>query len=348
MSGVTRVPPSEWGRLLARRRIVSRSITILSVLLFTTRALASSAEVCELPPEPPAASGVVDAQAVPPRLVEHGPRSLTLVALTFDACTTREKSPYDERITRILEATRTPATIFVGGGWAAREAAQLSSLAKDPLFELGNHSYSHPHMSGESDEVVAAELLRTQAEVFALTGRVPELFRPPFGEYDDHLVRAAARLGLTTVEYDLASGDPDASFTKERLVASVLRRVKPGSIVVMHINHQRFHTAEALPQIIAGLRARGFELVTVGQMLKRERAAEVALGLASLCPGPAFLVDSPLSPSEEELGEASAEAPARADTGWPMAGIALAVIDGPERRRPVTRRAGSRPSPRPA
>ena len=201
-------------------------------------------------------------------VVAHGPRTQKQIALTFDACSTRDVSQYDERVTQVLLATHTPATLFLGGLWAKQEEAHVRVLANNPLFELGNHSYTHPHMTSVKDERrLREELAKTQAEVLALSGHLPKLFRPPYGEYDARLVRVAAELGLTTIEFDLASGDPDQHATKERLVEWVLRKAQPGGIVVMHINHLRFHTAEALPEIISGLRARGFELVTVGQLL---------------------------------------------------------------------------------
>lgn len=206
---------------------------------------------------------------VQPVAFEHGARGQKKIALTFDACTTtREQEPYDPRITAELEAMHVPATIFVGGGWAVREELALVELARDPLFEIGNHTFTHPHLTRLTDAQIRDELLRTQVEVANVTGRVPTLFRPPYGEYDAHVLRVAAEMGLTTVEYDLASGDPDAHATKESLVNWVLREARPGSIIVMHINHRRFHTAEALPEIVAGLRQRGFELVTVGELLR--------------------------------------------------------------------------------
>jgi peptidoglycan/xylan/chitin deacetylase (PgdA/CDA1 family) len=226
------------------------------------------AAATRLPPPP--------LRPVPPEVVTHGPRNEKRIALTFDACSTRDVSQYDEKVTQVLIATHTPATIFLGGRWAVEEAAHVKELAANPLFELGNHSYTHPHMSALVDEVrIRRELQRTQAEIHRLTGKAPKFFRPPYGEYNDRLVRIAAELGLTTVEYDLASGDPDTHATKERLVHWVLQKAQPGSIVVMHINHRRFHTAEALPSIISGLRARGFELVTVGELIRGQRGDPV-------------------------------------------------------------------------
>jgi peptidoglycan/xylan/chitin deacetylase (PgdA/CDA1 family) len=215
-------------------------------------------------------------KSVTPEVLTHGPRNEKRIALTFDACSTRDVSKYDERVTQELIATHTPATIFLGGSWAAEEAAHVKQLAANPLFELGNHSYTHPHMAAIVDDVrIRRELQRTQAEIHQLTGKTPKFFRPPYGEYNDRLVRIAAELGLTTVEYDLASGDPDQHATKERLINWVLAKAQPGSIVVMHINHRRFHTAEALPGIISGLRARGFELVTVGEMVRASHGEDV-------------------------------------------------------------------------
>lgn len=214
---------------------------------------------------------------VVPEVVFHGRRDQNRIALTFDACSTRDVSKYDERVTQELIVARARATIFLGGSWAVEEKEIVKQLAANPLFELGNHSYTHPHMAAITDEVrLRRELQRTQAEIHRLTGATPKLFRPPYGEYDARLVAIAAELGLTTVEYDLASGDPDQHATKDRLTHWVLQKAQPGSIVVMHINHRRFHTAEALPGIIAGLRARGLELVTVGELIDAQRGKEPA------------------------------------------------------------------------
>jgi peptidoglycan/xylan/chitin deacetylase (PgdA/CDA1 family) len=200
--------------------------------------------------------------------VDHGPRTGNRIALTFDACTTtREATPYDPRIPSILRSRHAPATIFVGGGWADRQRTELADLAGDPLFEIANHSFRHPHLTRLSDEGIRDELRRAQDEIADVTGRRPTLFRAPYGELDARVVRVASSLGLTTIEYDLPSGDPDPRASRRRLVDWVVGRARAGSIVVLHVNHPRFHTAEALPGIVDGLRARGFELVTVSSLL---------------------------------------------------------------------------------
>jgi peptidoglycan-N-acetylglucosamine deacetylase len=169
-------------------------------------------------------------------VISHGSRSAKRLALTFDACATRAPSHYDTLVTNVL-------------------------------VELANHTFLHPHLKSVSDERIREELAKTQAVLYTLTGRQATFFRPPYGEYDERCVRIAAEMGLHTIEYDLASGDPDIHATKEKLIEYVTVTAKNGSIIVMHINHRGWHTAEALPEIIRRLRARGFELVTIGELL---------------------------------------------------------------------------------
>jgi peptidoglycan/xylan/chitin deacetylase (PgdA/CDA1 family) len=199
--------------------------------------------------------------------ITHGLRTQKKIALTFDACSTRSPSDYDERVTQVLVETKTAATIFLGGKWIEEEEAHARYLASLPQFELGNHTYLHPHMTQIPDNQIRDELRQTQEILFKVTGRLATLFRPPYGEYDDRVVKIAAEMGLTTIEYDLASGDPDIHITKDKLVEYVTSTARNGSIVVMHINRRGWHTAEALPEIISILRKRGFQLVTVGELL---------------------------------------------------------------------------------
>ncbi len=166
-----------------------------------------------------------------------------------------------------LEAARIPATVFVGGRWAEQDPARLRALRADPLLEVGSHSYRHPHLTKLSDAALRRELHRAVEALVRLDGRAPALLRAPYLDADARVVRAARAEGLTLVGGDVASGDPDPSFRKARLTRWVLAQARPGSIVIMHINGHGWHTAEALPGIIDGLRKKGFTFVTVGELL---------------------------------------------------------------------------------
>ena len=198
----------------------------------------------------------------------HGSRAQPLIALTFDACQTRRPTGYDAGIVGVLERSRVPATFFLGGRWMETHAAAARQLAREPLFELGNHSYLHPHLVRLDAGRVRAELAKTQAILLRLTGRPGRLFRAPYGEYNSCVLATASELGLVSVQWDVVSGDPDRRATAPRLVQSVVRQCRPGSIVIMHVNGRGWHTAEALPEIIRRLEQAGYRFVTVSQLLE--------------------------------------------------------------------------------
>lgn len=224
----------------------------------------------DLPYEPPKIKFYEPPPLTPvqPEVIFNGSREKKMIALTFDACSTRRPGKYDERITKILVEKKVPATIFLGGKWIEDNIEDAKYLASQPLFELGNHSFLHPHMRGLSDKRIQTELFWTQAVLYTVTGRQAKLFRAPYGQYNSRIVRLAAEAGMKTIQYDLASGDPDASISKERLAKYVIRAARPGSIIVMHINRRGWHTHQALPEIIDSLRKKGFIFVTVSDLLK--------------------------------------------------------------------------------
>lgn len=215
-------------------------------------------------------------ESIDPNIIEHGPRDSRKVALTFDACRTGLADEYDEQVVAILLREKVPATIFMSGRWVDKNRDRSKYLSEQPQFEIANHSYYHPHMTQEPDTRVLLELKRTQALLKKVTGRTARYFRPPYGEVDGRVAAIAAGIGLTTIQYDIASGDPDPKLSAKRIAQGVLQDAKGGSIIVFHVNRNGVHTAEALPEIIAGLRQRGFELVTVGEMLKKQRQKEGA------------------------------------------------------------------------
>lgn len=203
---------------------------------------------------------------ITPQVITHGSRAAKDVALTFDACQTHKLSGYDAKIVSILRATHTPATLCLGGYWMETHAQAARSLGADPLFEIGNHSYLHPHMKTLAPAAIRRELQQTQDVQYRLMGHQGRIFRPPYGEYNPQLVSEAARMGLKTLTWEVVTGDPDRHVTAPDIVRTVLTHVRPGSVVIMHVNGRGWHTAEALPAVIRGLRARGYRLVTVSQL----------------------------------------------------------------------------------
>ena len=199
----------------------------------------------------------------------RGEKSDKEIALSFDACPTSGKNHFNRTIANTLIQTRTPATIFLSGRWVEEDTAATRLLASDSLIELGNHSYTHPHMTRLPVSEIKSELERTQRIIENLTGQTPFLFRAPYGELNDTLISTAKKLGLATVQFSVESGDPDTSFTAPRLIKWVTKETRDGSIIIMHINNRGWHTAQALPTIIDDLRKRGYQFVKVSELMEK-------------------------------------------------------------------------------
>jgi peptidoglycan/xylan/chitin deacetylase (PgdA/CDA1 family) len=202
-------------------------------------------------------------------VVEHGPRDSREIAITFDACPTTLPDEYDEKVIEVLLREKTPATLFLSGRWVEKNLETVKFLAAQPQFEIANHAFWHPHLLEKDDDRILRELKRTQAIIKKTTGRTPRYFRPPYGEVDERVAAIAQKAGLVTIQYDIASGDPDPGLSARRIMRGIAQEAKAGSIIVFHMNRKGVHTAEVLPGIIDDLRKKGFTLVTVGELLKK-------------------------------------------------------------------------------
>ncbi len=205
-----------------------------------------------------------------PLVIEHGLRASKKIALTFDACPTSRNDEYDDKVIDILIQDKVPATLFLSGRWVEKNQDKAKFLASQPQFEIAAHSYFHPHMTEKDDQRDIREFKRTQAIIKKVTGKSPVYFRPPYGEVDERVAKLASECGLTTVQYDIASGDPDPALPAARISRYVLQHARGGSIIVFHMNKNGVHTAEALPEIIKGLRGKGYKLATVGELMKEK------------------------------------------------------------------------------
>ena len=219
-------------------------------------------------------------------LVTHGRRDRRWIALTFDADMTQGMlarlhahqvaSWYDARIVAELRASGAPATVFLTGLWAQAYPDIVRSLAADPLFEIENHSFDHaafrtpcyglPAVS--TDAARRKEVTDGASAISAAGGGTPIYFRFPGGCHATADLGLVAGLGETPVGWDVVSGDafqPDPKVIDRQ----VLARVQPGSIIVMHLMGapNAPATADALATLIPQLQARGYEFVTLRELL---------------------------------------------------------------------------------
>jgi len=173
-------------------------------------------------------------------------------------------------VVNVLLKEKVPATLFLSGRWIEKNIEKTKFLASQPFFEIANHSYYHPHLMEKPDERVKRELVRTQAIIKQETGKDAKYFRPPYGEVNEHVAQLAKDAGLITIQYDIASGDPDSTLSAARISKAILENAGNGSIIVFHMNRKGVHTAELLPDVIHGLVQKGFTLVTIGELLNEK------------------------------------------------------------------------------
>ncbi len=211
------------------------------------------------------------------------PAGKKVVALTFDLCEQpHEVSGYQGGIVDFLREQNVKATFFSGGKWLLTHNQRAQQLVSDPLFEVGNHSWEHRNLrllsgSALDDEIWNAQLahlsiqkdLQKRAKAClppAKTGPMT-LFRFPFGACNDQSLRAVEAAGLRAIQWDISSSDPWRGQTAEKMVADVMKRVQPGSIILFHANGRGFQTDKAIPAIVKALREQGYQFATVTEML---------------------------------------------------------------------------------
>jgi peptidoglycan/xylan/chitin deacetylase (PgdA/CDA1 family) len=173
-----------------------------------------------------------------------------------------------------LQRSHTPATFFLAGKWVERYPALTRRIAADPSFELASHSYAHLGFTTRCyrlgvlpTEQMAADVERSFQVLARFGGRQTRYFRFPGGCYDARALRAIAPTRCTVVQYDIVGND---AFNNDPAVITnnVLRNAHNGGIVVLHITEANApRTADALPSIITGLRGRGYQLVTLTELL---------------------------------------------------------------------------------
>jgi peptidoglycan/xylan/chitin deacetylase (PgdA/CDA1 family) len=182
-----------------------------------------------------------------------------MVSLTFDA------TYGDNQVAQILSVLQEhdiPATFFLSGIWAGNYPAQARAIAAAG-HEIANHSFSHPHLTELSVPQMRDQIRRAERAMADVIGCNPaRFFRPPFGEYNQELLRVAVQLGYMTIMWTVDSLDwQNPGAVRERVLAGA----RNGAIIRMHQGAGQ--TPFALPGIIHGLRKQGFSFGTVTAVL---------------------------------------------------------------------------------
>jgi peptidoglycan/xylan/chitin deacetylase (PgdA/CDA1 family) len=160
------------------------------------------------------------------------------------------------------------ATFFVCGYWVDKYPDEVKKLY-EAGHTIGNHSNTHPHSSKLSLEENKQEIMEVHKKVKDLLGVDINLYRPPFGEYNDTVINAAESCGYYPIQWDVDSLDWK-NYGVEAEVNQVLnhKHLGNGSIILFH-NDAKF-TPDALESIIKGLRDKGYEIVPISDLIHKD------------------------------------------------------------------------------
>ena len=196
-----------------------------------------------------------------------------MFALTFDDGPDPTWTP---KVLAILKKKNAPATFFMVGEMV-RAHASTGQLVVEAGHSIGGHSWHHPKRTHSP----VMEIERTDAVIKSELGVTHRIFRPPYGLLKNGLARAATERGQDVILWSSDSNDWNRNTNAARIKANVLHSLTPGGIALMHDGGgNRSATVAALPNLIDAIRNRGYELVTVPEILAMGPPETVPIGNA--------------------------------------------------------------------
>ena len=201
-------------------------------------------------------------------IIWRGHTRQKVVAITLD------DGPDPKFTPRVLEMAKKydiPFTVFLVGK-EVQLHPQLAQQEKDAGFVIGNHTWDHPDMKSEDLQQDFDEVAKASAEIQKVTGDKTMLFRPPKGLWDGDTFLAAIDEGYKIVLWSVAL-EHHTCHTPQEMADRVLNKVQPGYIILAHDGEpchpiSREKSIEALPLLIEGLKAKGYRIVTVPELMK--------------------------------------------------------------------------------
>lgn len=200
----------------------------------------------------------------------RGNSSKKQIALTFDdAPDTR----YTPMVLDILKKHNVKATFFAIGSQAEKHPEMVRRIVREGHV-LGNHTYNHAQLKKLTMEKFIEDIEKSEAALSPLAGYAPRLIRPPYGAVNDDELAWLKDTGYLTVNWDI---DPEdwRGVSGEQVLKRSMDAAKPGAIILMHCatgpGGSLQGTVDALPGLISGLRAKGYELVTLTQLLETNK-----------------------------------------------------------------------------
>lgn len=212
------------------------------------------------------AENMKDADYTQANIVRNGSREQKYIALTFDD---GPHPQYTNEILDLLKKHNIKATFFVLGQFA-EEYPDLVRRQVNEGHEIGNHTYSHFDITKISKDKFKEEFYRTQEIISSLTGVQSKVFRPPYGLYNENVVRIIneQQSNIILWTYDQDSKDWSNPGV-DKIITTTVSNIKNGDIILFHdyVYHETSNTVSALESIIPELTNQGYNFVTVSELM---------------------------------------------------------------------------------
>ena len=184
------------------------------------------------------------------------------IALTFDD----GPSPFTDRLLRVLAARGAKATFFLIGNKVAANPDAARRIDNAGM-EIGSHTWEHPNMTTIPPEDIPAQFSKASDAIEKATGQRPKLVRTAGGLINDQVLAEAKKQGLADINWDVIpfdwANDSNTAATRYMLMT----QIKPNSVVLFHDTYSS--TVDLVQQFIPVLKANGYHMVTVSQMIGR-------------------------------------------------------------------------------
>jgi peptidoglycan/xylan/chitin deacetylase (PgdA/CDA1 family) len=182
------------------------------------------------------------------------------VALTFDD----GPSPFTDRLLQILNDNDAKSTFFLIGNKVAANPAGAKRVA-DAGMEVANHTWEHPNMTTIPPEDIGSQISKANDAIQAATGQRPKLLRTAGGLINDNVLAAAKQQGMADINWDVIPFDWMNDANTAATTYMLKTQIKPRSVVLFHDTYSS--TVDVVYQFIPVLKANGYHLVTVSQLL---------------------------------------------------------------------------------
>ena len=185
------------------------------------------------------------------------------VALTINCAWNAEDI---DLILETLSKNEVKATFFMVGDWITKFPDAVKKIYESGN-EIANHSESHSHVNNLNYDKNVEEITKCSDRVKSITGNHTTLYRGPYGEYNDTVVKASQASNHTMIQWNIDSLDYKG-LTGEQMWDRIKPKLEKGSIILMHNGTE--NTALSLDMIIKNIKHEGYELVTVSELIYKE------------------------------------------------------------------------------